>query len=247
MIEQFYNNTNILAFTELQYFTGLTSSPDFGGSSIWKVTLPKQITAIGGFAGCNLKDIIIPDNVEIPEYAFNQTTIKGSIVIGKGVNVNKASYGYNDAFVDCRAKELVVNCNIHSHNAGVYGWFHDNYFEKITIGNNVSTIGEAAFYQSRAVEELYIPDSVTEIGRYAFSNCYSLKKVTISGTTSIGWCAFDGCSCLTEVYCKSTTPPSGNDFMFPTGIKIYVPSTSVESYKSAICWKNYTIEPYDFE
>jgi len=256
MIEQFYNNTNILAFTELQYFTGLTSSPDFGGSSIWKVTLPKQITAIGGFGGCkNLKDIIIPDNVDIPESAFIQTTIKGSIVIGKGVSVNKAGYGANYAFVDCRAKELVVNCNIYCnldpHNAGVtnfdYGWFHDNYFEKITIGNNVSTIGEAAFYQSRAVEELYIPDSVTEIGRYAFSNCYSLKKVTISGTTSIGWCAFDGCSCLTEVYCKSTTPPSGNDFMFPTGIKIYVPSTSVESYKSAICWKNYTIEPYDFE
>ena len=256
MVEQFYNNTNILAFTELQYFTGLTSSPDFGNSSIWKVTLPKQITAIGSFGGCkNLKDIIIPDNVEIPASAFNQTTIKGSIVIGKGVNVNKAGYGYNDAFVDCRAKELVVNCNIYCDldptDAGVtnfdYGWFHDNYFEKITIGNNVSTIGEAAFYQSRAVEELYIPDSVTEIGRYAFLNCYSLKKVTISGTTSIGWSAFNGCSCLTEVYCKSTTPPSGNDFMFPTGIKIYVPSTSVESYKSARYWRNYTIEPYDFE
>ena len=59
MIEEFYNNTNILAFTELQYFTRLTLSPNFGGSSIWKVVLPKQITAIGGFAGCkNLKDII---------------------------------------------------------------------------------------------------------------------------------------------------------------------------------------------
>ena len=257
MVEQFYNNTNILAFTELQYFTGLTSSPDFGNSSIWKVTLPKQITAIGGFGGCkNLKDIIIPDNVEIPAYAFNQTTIKGSIVIGKGVNVNKAGYGYSYAFVNCRAKELVVNCNIYCdldpHNAGVtnfdYGWFHDNYFEKITIGNNVSTIGEAAFYQSRAVEELYIPDSVTEIGRYAFLNCYSLKKVTISSNIkSIGYHAFEGCSNLTEVYVKSTTPPNGNNCDFPDGAKIYAPRNSVETYKSAQGWKEYNIEPYDFE
>ena len=261
MIEQFYNNTNILAFTELQYFTGLTSSPDFSGSSIWKVTLPKQITAIGGFTGCNLKDIIIPDNVDIPAYAFNQTTIKGSIVIGKGVSVNKAGYGANYAFVDCIAKELVVNCNIYCnldpHNAGVtnfdYGWFHDNYFEKITIGNNVSTIGEAAFYQSRAVEELYIPDSVTEIGRYAFLNCYSLKKVTISSNIkSIGANAFEGCECLTEVYCKSINPPKNSLWIFsrcPSDLKIYVSRTSLEAYKTAPNWKEYAsnIEPYDFE
>lgn len=261
MIEQFYNNTNILAFTELQYFTGLTSSPDFGGSSIWKVTLPKQITAIGGFAGCNLKDIIIPDNVGIPAYAFNQTTIKGSIVIGKGVNVSKASYGYNDAFVDCRAKELVVNCNIYCdldpHNAGVtnfdYGWFHGNCFEKITIGNNVSTIGDAAFYQSRAVEELCIPDSVTEIGRYAFLNCGSLKKVTISSNIkSIGANAFEGCECLTEVYCKPINPPKNSLWIFsrcPSDLKIYVSRTSLEAYKTAPNWEEYAsnIEPYDFE
>ena len=221
------------------------------------MVLPKQITAIGGFSGCkNLKDIIIPDNVEIPASAFNGTTIKGSIVIGKGANVNKASYGYNDTFVNCRAKELVVNCNIYCdldpHNAGVknvdYGWFHDNYFEKIIIGDNVSTIGDAAFYHSRAVEELCIPDSVTEIGEYAFLNCYSLKKVTISSNIkSIGYHAFEGCSNLTEVYVKSTTPPNGNNCDFPDGVKIYAPRNSVETYKSTAYWKNYTIEPYDFE
>ena len=45
-----------------------------------------------------------------------------------------------------------------------------------------------------------IPDSVTEIGNYAFSGCGNLTSVTIgSNVTSIGSWAFNGCSSLTSV------------------------------------------------
>jgi hypothetical protein len=63
--------------------------------------------------------------------------------------------------------------------------------------------------------------------------------------------AFKGCTSLTSVYCKPTTPPTGNASMFDhndTWRKIYVPRNSVDAYKSAQYWKNYaaSIVGYDF-
>ena len=97
-----------------------------------------------------------------------------------------------------------------------------------------------------------IPDSVTKIGSLAFSGCSSLTSVTIpDSVTVIEQQAFDYCGSLTSVYCKSTTPPAGNYDMFDdnaSGRKIYVPTESVNAYKSAEYWKDYAsaIVGYDF-
>ena len=45
-----------------------------------------------------------------------------------------------------------------------------------------------------------VPDTVTEIGEYAFCDWRNLENVTMSSNiTSIGNCAFDGCSSLTSI------------------------------------------------
>ena len=54
-------------------------------------------------------------------------------------------------------------------------------------------------YEGTAAE-IVIPNSVTSIGRSAFSGCSSLKKVTIPGSvTSIEDFAFSGCQSLTDI------------------------------------------------
>ena len=100
---------------------------------------------------------------------------------------------------------------------------------------------------------LTFDDAVTSIGQNAFSGCSSLASITIpDSVTSIGWSAFDDCSSLAEVYCKPTTPPTGNGYMFADnaeGRKIYVPTESVDAYKSASSyWSSYRsdIVGYDF-
>lgn len=63
--------------------------------------------------------------------------------------------------------------------------------------------------------------------------------------------AFKGCTSLKEVYCKPTTPPRGQFYMFAenaSGRKIYVPRNSQDAYTSALYWSDYIsyIVGYDF-
>jgi hypothetical protein len=89
-----------------------------------------------------------------------------------------------------------------------------------------------------------IPSGVTSIEERGFSNCTSLSNITIpSGVTSIGYRAFSGCIRLISVTVLSTTPPSLASTVFAdnaTGRKIYVPYESVNTYKTATEWRDYT-------
>ena len=115
----------------------------------------------------------------------------------------------------------------------------------------VTTIGDYAFYNRKNLSSITIPDSVTTIGEYAFSGCASLSSIVIGANVqAIGLCAFAGCFSLTEIYCKSITPPAVVSWMFEhnSGLVIYVPTESVEAYKSAEYWSGYAnaIVGYDF-
>lgn len=65
---------------------------------------------------------------------------------------------------------------------------------EITIPSGVTSIGGSAFWGS-AIQNLVIPASVTEIGKYACRDCAALKSVTINGTV-IGEYMFVGCTKL---------------------------------------------------
>lgn len=72
------------------------------------------------------------------------------------------------------------------------------------VGYPVSRIEDNAFRGS-AVTSIIVPDTVTEIGWFAFADCLSLTSVTLpASVSSIGYGAFDGCHSL-MIYCPQNS------------------------------------------
>ena len=70
----------------------------------------------------------------------------------------------------------------------------------LIIPDSVTEIGYYAFYSCDSLTSVTIPDSVTSIGSYAFDSCNSLTSITIpDSVTSIGGGAFSDCTSLTSV------------------------------------------------
>lgn len=115
------------------------------------------------------------------------------------------------------------------------------------IGSCVKNINVNAFSGCTNLSSVTMTSGTTSINQQAFYQCTSLSSVTIPSTVaSIYAYAFYGCSSLKRVEIHATTPPTlGNAYVFEnTPITnaygyIYVPSGSVDAYKSASGWINY--------
>ncbi len=85
---------------------------------------------------------------------------------------------------------------------GMQQW-HDQYSSEITtinLPNTMTSIGEYAFSDCTSLTSVIIPNGVTSIGKSAFSLCSSLTSVVIpNSVTSIGNEAFTHCYSLTSI------------------------------------------------
>ena len=200
--------------------------------------------------GCGATQYIIPDSItNIGKWAFSECTSLTSITIGN--SVAEISHGAfsgctsltsvtipdsvismgDGVFYECTG-ELIIKSKVIESSVDPYSlggdWISGAKFTKLTIGDNITKIGDEALRHCDSIISITIPNSVIEIGRNAFS-----------------------CTAQTEIYCKAITPPTGDRMMFgynASGCKIYVPTASVEAYKTADGWSNYaySIVGYDF-
>lgn len=78
-------------------------------------------------------------------------------------------------------------------------------FKSITIPNSISSIGEDAFYNCKALTSVNIPNSVSRIEAKTFFNCRSLKEIIIpnSVTTICEW-SFSNCDSLASITIPSS-------------------------------------------
>ena len=202
------NNTNILSFKELQYFTGVNSVSFDGCTNLFEVALPNTLDSIldRAFYNCMLISIEIPNSVtSIGNYAFGDCNNLISITIPESVT----SIG-NYAFYGCFGLTSAI------------------------IGNSVTSIGDYAFSNCSSLTSITIPNSVTKIKNGVFEDCKYLSSVIIGNSvTSIGNYAFKRCSSLYSVYSKNPIPPILGSYDVFTSIGIiYVPTVSVDAYKT---------------
>ena len=236
----------------------------FYGSEFTTVTIGDNVTTIGrsAFEGCSsLTSVHITDlsawckidfdnSLANPLYYAKNLYLNNKLVTDLVIPSNITEIK-SYAFYSCSSlKSVTIPDSVTT--IGDYAFYECSSLTSVTIPDSVTTIGYCAFEGCSSLTSVTIPDSVTSIGEYAFEGCSSLTSVTIpNSVTTIGYCAFSYCSSLTSVYCKATTPPAGDSSMFygnASGRKIYVPMESVEAYKSASYWSNYSsyIVGYNF-
>ena len=212
--------------------------------SLKNVTIPNGVTSIGrdAFRNCSsMTSVTIPDSVtSIGEHAFNYCIKLTSITIPSSVtSIGKwAFYGCKCELIIDSQTLVEKNYTTSNYPTRDDGWLYGNESTKITIGKNVTKIGNRAFRGCSSLTSITIPNSVTSIGESAFIGCSNLTSVTIpDGVTSISDESFSGCSSLTSVtipnsvasigykafyncislksvYCKPTTPPTAGNNIF---------------------------------
>ena len=113
----------------------------------------------------------------------------------------------------------------------------------IAIPIGVTTIENQAFYQCYGLENVTIPNTVQTFGNFVFGDDVSIETITFPNSViEIGYDIFNNCQRLVSFIIEATTPPTlgeGAFFDCASGIKIYVPSESVNTYKAANGWSDY--------
>ena len=259
----FYECTGLTDIAIPDSVTTIDGYAFFYCKSLSTITIPNGVTTIGeaAFYDCpRLTSITIPCSVmSVGSQAFG--ACEGlTAFYGKFASAdNKLLITDSTLFAFARAglTEYTVPDNVTVIGANAFQDCTD--LTKITIPDGVTTIGEAAFAGCFGLTNVIIPDSVTTIGNAAFVDCRGLTSITVgSSVAAIGDLALVFCTNLTSVYCKGTTPPILGDKILTylnnnleyenIDCSIYVPRASIEAYKSAATWSDYSsqIVAYDF-
>lgn len=120
---------------------------------------------------------------------------------------------------------------------------HSEDLLSITIPDSITSIGEDSFRQCRKLRSMTIPDSVSTIGDGAFFGCNDLDTILIGdGIKEIGSYAFHvySHSEKVNVFIKAEIPPlCSSPFYLDDICTIYVPSNSIDAYKTSVNWSEY--------
>ena len=214
-----------------------------------------NVTGIGGYAFCNctkLTSLTIPNSVtSIEEYAFAYCTGLTAITIPNSVTwiggyafkgtpwfENQSGLIYIGSVLYAYRGEMPKNTSIVVKDGvtsiGQYAFGNCKALSSITIPNSVTRIGEGAFYGCTGLTSITIPNSVTSIEEGTFYDCSGLTSVTIpNSVTKIGGYAFFDCSGLTSVTIGNSVTSIGESVFYDcTGLTSIIVESSNTVYDS---------------
>lgn len=207
------------------------------------INLANTVSVIGNsaFSDCTkLTSIVIPEGItNVGAYTFDGCCSLASVKLP-----NSLTQIGNYAFRGCeKLGTVTIPNNVTS--IGTYAFANCTYLSSVTLSNNVSVIEPYTFQNCECLGSINISDRVKSIGSSAFYNNFDLDEVIIgSGMESIGAAVFFNCSGIGSITCKAINPPkieaSTTFNKVNRSIPVYVPTNSVEAYKVASYWKEFT-------
>ena len=224
--------------------TMIGSDAFYNCSTLASIDIPNGVVSIkkGAFQGCSaLTSIAIPDGVTCVErQSFYKCEALKTIHLSNTLE-SIGSY----AFCHCISLEaidipegvtMIDECT----------FYNCPSLASISMGDAITRIGKSAFFNCTSLTSVDIPNSVTCIAGSAFSSCVGLTAITIPhAVTSIGNKAFYNCHSFSSITNEAIVPPviEGGDSTFlnvSKSIPVYVPCSTVDAYKAAYLWSNFT-------
>ncbi len=216
--------TALNRFTFPEMVSTIGSNAFNGCTTLQQVTLPKGLIKLGdaafrgctsvgtvniecdaldtipndAFEGCSaLRTLLVPPSVKrIARGAFASCEKLNTIRFSEGIAALEGG-----AFADCESLTSVkiprslTSASIYN-NAGPFG----TSLQKVTFAEKTRTIAANLFYGCIGLEEVSLPDTLSELEDAAFRGCTSLRELILPDTMSlIGEGAFYGCTALQDV------------------------------------------------
>ena len=209
----FEKNANIVAFTELKYFMGISSIPNsafIDCSSLWKIVIPQGVTNIesSAFKNCTSLTTVIFETTIIEQISggFNESDCYGafancteirSITIPKSVQIIEPA-----AFLGCSKLNSVV-----FENGSMLKEIQGGYYDSYSYG---------VFTDCISLTSISIPANLEKLGAATFLGCSKLSTVEFEGESKLieigggwvngtAWCyyyphgAFQSCTSLSHI------------------------------------------------
>lgn len=198
-----------------------------------KLTLSDEIIGIpkNAFNTCSLLTLNIPQKLEKIEQNgfYNCTNLKGTLP--KTLKTIE-SYGLY------KCTSLIIDDLSNVESIASNGLAYCN-LTTDKLKDNV-TLGTYAFQYCTGFSKMYL--NTKTITNYCFQYCTELEEIEFGNlVSSIANYSFRNCTNLTKITCHATTPPTlaSNAFTNAGSLTIYVPSSSLETYKTATNWSKY--------
>lgn len=175
------------------------------------------------FKGACMTEVVLPETIEFIDYgAFIECEYLETINFPQSLKyIGGCAFSYCDSLkeisIDCPELTLsecsfspcrnLTDVNINAEVIGERAFEECTALENLTFGENVEKISSKAFYSCKALENIQLPSSLKYIGTGAFSGT-NIKSATVSSTVDIVGVlpARTGVGLTSGIYVPATDP-----------------------------------------